>query len=258
MPILKNLPVRLKGGSRVNGELENTRGELILRKMSLNLKSSAFEEPSDNEKWAQANSLLDGGAPRDRNPFEDEEDENEANEERRGGKSSFKGTLDRIRGVSPLKTLGKLGKGLRMSGRSKGTATPSPQGSVASTPTSEKKKKGRRSSEGSLLRFAGKCRESLRKESLPNGELCSESEGGDSSSRRISFMKMVGLGKLKRESMADHSSHEEEVVEEEVAEEVKPREPLSGKDSPQWGAGLLRVSQYTLGSTLNDSNGGVL
>ncbi|CAB1348663.1 unnamed protein product [Coregonus sp. 'balchen'] len=227
MPILKNLPARLKGGSRVNGELENTRGELILCKMSLNLKSSPFEVPSDNEEWAQANSILDGGAPRDRNPFEDEEDENEANEGRRGGsgKSSFKGTLERIRGVSPLKTLGKLGKGLRMSGRSKGTATPSPQGSVASTPTSEKKKKGRRSSEGSLLRFAGKCRESLRKESLPNGELCSESEGGDSSSRRLSFMKMVGLGKLKRESMADHSSHEEEMVE--VVEEVKPREPLS-------------------------------
>ncbi|XP_038830141.1 tumor necrosis factor alpha-induced protein 2 isoform X2 [Salvelinus namaycush] len=229
MPILKNLPARLKGGSRVNGELENTRGELILRKMSLKLKSSAFEVPSDSEEWTQAHSLLDGGTPRDRNPFEDEEDENEANEERRGGsgRSSFKGTLERIRGVSPLKTLGKLGKGLRMSGRSKGTATPSPQGSVASTPTSEKKKKGRRSSEGSLLRFAGKCRESLRKESLPNGELCSESEGGDSSSRRLSFMKMVGLGKLNRGSMADHSSHEEEVVEEEVVEEVKPREPLS-------------------------------
>uniref|UniRef100_A0A4W5RW43 Exocyst complex component 3-like 2b n=1 Tax=Hucho hucho TaxID=62062 RepID=A0A4W5RW43_9TELE len=228
MPILKKLPARLKGGSRVNRELENTRGELILRKMSLNLKSSPFEVPGDNEEWAQAHSLLDGGAPRNRNPFEDEEDENEANEERRGGsgRSSFKGTLERIRGVSPLKTLGKLGKGLRMSGRSKGTATPSPQGSVASTPTSEKKKKGRRSSEGSLLRFAGKCRESLRKESLPNGELCSESEGGDSSSRRLSFMKMVGLGKLNRGSMADHSSHEEEVVEE-VVEEVKPREPLS-------------------------------
>ncbi|XP_010892133.2 tumor necrosis factor alpha-induced protein 2 [Esox lucius] len=228
MPILKNLPARLKGGSRVNGELENTRGELILRKMSLNLKSSAFEEPGDNDEWAQANLLLDGRSPRDRNPFEDEEDENEANEERRGGssKGSFKGTLERIRGVSPLKTLGKLGKGLRMSGRSKGTATPSPQGSTASTPTSEKKRKGRRSSEGSLLRFAGKCRESLRKESLPNGDLCSESEGGDSSSRRLSFMKMVGLGKLKKESTADHSSHEEEVVEE-VVEEVKPREPLS-------------------------------
>ena len=71
-------------------------------------------------------------------------------------------------------------------------------------------------------------------------------------------MKMVGLGKLKRESVADHSSHEEEVVEEEVVEEVKPREPLSGKDSPQWSTGLLRVSQYALGSTLNYSNGGLM
>ncbi|KAL0972818.1 hypothetical protein UPYG_G00195110 [Umbra pygmaea] len=228
MPVLKNLPARLKGGSRLNGELENTHSDLILPKMSLNLKSSNFDEPGDNDQWAQATSLLDGRSPRDRNPFEDEEDENEANEEKRGGsgKGSFKGTLERIRGVSPLKTLGKLSKGLRMSGRSKGTATPSPQGSTVSTPTSEKKRKGRRSSEGSLLKFAGKCRESLRKESLPNGELCSESEGGDSTSRRVSFMKMVGLGKLKRESTADHSSHEEEVVEE-VVEEVKPREPLS-------------------------------
>lgn len=59
-------------------------------------------------------------------------------------------------------------------------------------------------------------------------------------------MKMVGLGKLNRGSMADHSSHEEEVVEEEVVEEVKPREPLSGKDSSLWSAGLLRVSQGAL------------
>ena len=45
-------------------------------------------------------------------------------------------------------------------------------------------------------------------------------------------MKMVGLGKLKRESMADHSSQgpEEQPVKEEVVEEVKPREPLSGKN----------------------------
>lgn len=45
-------------------------------------------------------------------------------------------------------------------------------------------------------------------------------------------MKMVGLGKLKRESMADHSSQgpeEQPVPEEEVVEEVKPREPLSGQ-----------------------------
>lgn len=45
-------------------------------------------------------------------------------------------------------------------------------------------------------------------------------------------MKMVGLGKLgKRESMADHQSQgpEDQLVQEEVVEEVKPREPLSGK-----------------------------
>ena len=81
-------------------------------------------------------------------------------------------------------------------------------------------------------RFAGKCRESLRKESLTNGEPCSESEG-DATSRRLSFMKMVGLGGRKRESMADHSSQgpEEDVLEEEAQEEVKPREPLSGQGS---------------------------
>lgn len=81
-------------------------------------------------------------------------------------------------------------------------------------------------------RFAGKYRDSLssRKESITNGELnCTESEC-DSTSRRLSFMKMVGLGK-KKESMADHSSQgpEEQPVKEEVVEEVKPREPLSGK-----------------------------
>lgn len=81
-------------------------------------------------------------------------------------------------------------------------------------------------------RFAGKYRDTLgsRKDSSINGELnCSESEC-DSTSRRLSFMKMVGLGKLKKES-ADHLSQgpEEQPVQEEVVEEVKPREPLSGK-----------------------------
>ncbi|KAL7831811.1 hypothetical protein AOLI_G00293590 [Acnodon oligacanthus] len=229
MPILKNLPARLKGG-KVNVDLENTHSELILRKMSLN--HNPFEENGSDEEWAKdtGGSLLDGRAPRDRNPFEDEEDENEANEERRGGSGkggSFKGTLDRIRGVSPLKTLGKLGKGLRMSGRSKGSATPSPQGSIGMPSPMERKKKGRRSSEGSLLRMAGRCRENNRKESLPNGDLCSESDG-DSSSRRLSFLKIVGRGKQKRESMVDRSASpgpEEEPVEE--VPEVKPREPLS-------------------------------
>lgn len=155
MPVLKNLPARLKG-AKGNLELENTHSELILRKMSLN--HNPFEENGLDKEWPRHNggSLLDGGGPRDRNPFEDEEDENEANEVRRGGSGkggSLKGTLDRIKGVSPLKTLGKLGKGLRMSGRSKGSATPSPQGSIGMPSPMEKKKKGRRSSEGSLLRY---------------------------------------------------------------------------------------------------------
>ncbi|MCJ8740040.1 hypothetical protein PDJAM_G00054380 [Pangasius djambal] len=228
MPVLKNLPARLKG-AKGNLELENTHSELILRKMSLN--HNPFEENGLDEEWPRHNggSLLDGGAPRDRNPFEDEEDENEANEVRRGGSGkggSLKGTLDRIKGVSPLKTLGKLGRGLRMSGKSKGSATPSPQGSIGMPSPMEKKKKGRRSSEGSLLRMAGRCRESLRKESLPNGDLCSESDA-DSTSRRLSLLKIVGRGK-KRESLVDHSASpgpEEEPVEEVPV--VKPREPLS-------------------------------
>lgn len=53
-------------------------------------------------------------------------------------------------------------------------------------------------------------------------------------------MKMVGLGKVKRESMADRSSlaTEEQEVPQKV-EEVKPREPLSGKDDPRNPARLL-------------------
>ncbi|XP_067307312.1 tumor necrosis factor alpha-induced protein 2 [Pseudorasbora parva] len=226
MPVLKNLPSRLKGG-RFSVDLETTRSEFILRKMSLN--HNPFEEPGSDEDWPRSNggSLLDGRVPRDRNPFEDEEDENEANEVRRGGSgkgSSIKGTLERMKGVSPLKTLGKLGKNLRMSARSKGRETPSPQGSIGSASPMERKKKGRRSSEGSLLRMAGKCKD--RKESLTNGDLCSEADS-DSTSRRLSFLKMVGKGKMKRESMQDHSSQgpEEEPVEE--VPEVKPREPLS-------------------------------
>lgn len=155
MPILKNLPARLKGG-KINLDSENSHSELILRKMSLN--HNPFEQNGSDEEWAKNHgcSLLDGDAPRDRNPFEDEEDENEANEVRRGSsrKSSVKGTLDRIKNVSPLKTLGKLSKGLRMSGRSKASPTPSPQGSIGCPSPMEKKKKGRRSSEGSLLRYS--------------------------------------------------------------------------------------------------------
>ncbi|KAM3874958.1 exocyst complex component 3-like protein 2 [Diretmus argenteus] len=240
MPILKNLPVRLKGGGPTFNDA------LILRRMSLNITPhhhlhNPFDGDGDSvhgngSHWSPGSSLLDGGAPSDRNPFEDEEDENEANEGKRGGgggggRGSGKGSF---KFSSPLKSLGKLGKNLRVSGRSKGSsATPSPQGSQQGTPSpAEKKKRGRRSSEGSLLRFAGKYRDSLssRKESFTNGELSGAESEADSTSRRLSFMKMVGLGKLKRESMADHSSlgpEEPPVQEEEVVEEVKPREPLS-------------------------------
>ncbi|XP_047247931.1 tumor necrosis factor alpha-induced protein 2-like isoform X2 [Girardinichthys multiradiatus] len=231
MPILKNLPVRLKGGGPT---LDNA---LFIRRMSLNITPhhNPFEHDDDNihgnsghgNHWSPGNSLLDGDVPRDRNPFEDEEDENEANEGKKGngGGGSAKGSF---KFMSPLKSLGKLGKNLRMSGKSKVAETPSPQGSLQGTPSpSQKKKRGRRSSEGSLLRFAGKYRDSLspRKESITNGDLnCSESDC-DSISRRLTFMKKVGLGKLKKESMTD--CPEDQPVQEEVVEEVKPREPLS-------------------------------
>ena len=157
MAVFKNL--YLRGGP----SLENS---LILRRMSLNLtphRHNPFhgEEEEEEEEggrhdntgqWSPSSSLLDGARPRDRNPFEDEEDENAANEGKRGGlgggsrKGSFK--------FSPLKSLGKLGKNLRLSARSKAGDTPSPHGSPS---PAEKKKRGRRSSEGSLLRWAFAC-----------------------------------------------------------------------------------------------------
>lgn len=80
-------------------------------------------------------------------------------------------------------------------------------------------------------RFAGRYRDS-RKESFTSSDLNSEIEF-DSSSRRQSFMKMVGLGKLKKESTADRSSFSTEGQEvQQKEEEVKPREPLSGTDDP--------------------------
>lgn len=157
MPIFKNLPVRLKGGGPV---LDNA---LFFRRMSLNINPhhNPFEHDDDNihgnggheSHWSPGSSLLDGDMPRDRNPFEDEEDENEANEGKKGNGSggSVKGSF---KFKSPLKSLGKLGKNLRMSGKSKDGDTPSPQGSLQGTPSpSQKKKRGRRSSEGSLLRW---------------------------------------------------------------------------------------------------------
>lgn len=77
-----------------------------------------------------------------------------------------------------------------------------------------------------LCRFTGRRKEE-RRESLPCGNLCTDNEV--EASRRPSFLKMVSLGKLKRESMSDKASSQE-ADEESVEEEpvVKAREPLSG------------------------------
>lgn len=96
--------------------------------------------------------------------------------------------------------------------------------------------------------MAGKCKD--RKESLTNGDLCSEADS-DSTSRRLSFLKMVGKGKMKRESMQDHSSQgpEEETVEE--VPEVKPREPLSGKQSTSEFEAVQPFSNKTIFLKIN-------
>lgn len=143
MPVSKNH--RLKGGGPT---LDNA---LILRRMSLNINFPLDGADGGRRRHCSpGSSLLEGDVPRDRNPFEDEEDENEANE---GGSGAGGSGRSSLRFTSPLKSLGKLGRSLRMSGRSKDSTTPSPQGSLQGTPPpTQKKKRGRRSSEGSLLR----------------------------------------------------------------------------------------------------------
>ena len=77
-----------------------------------------------------------------------------------------------------------------------------------------------------MTSFTGRRRE-MRRESLPCGDLSMDHEA--EARRRPSFLKMVSLGKLKRESMSDRGSFETEEEEEEEEPVVKPREPLSGK-----------------------------
>ncbi|XP_033834594.1 tumor necrosis factor alpha-induced protein 2 [Periophthalmus magnuspinnatus] len=250
MPILKKLP----GRSKSCHEFPRVNGELILPKLDLD-----WRDLNDLNDLKDFNDLKD--LNKNLNPFEDidldeddknadmglimgdnqfkprrdgEEEENEVNTERHGAGNPkakpLKGTLERICGVSPLKTLGKLGKGLRISGRnvwSTNTAQYSP-GDSNTLPTEREKRKGvRRSSEGkimTLLRFTGRRREE-RRESLPCGDLSINIEA--EACRRPSFLRIVSLGKLKRESMSDKGSQEgsEETVEEEPM--VKTREPLS-------------------------------
>ncbi|XP_041864411.1 exocyst complex component 3 [Melanotaenia boesemani] len=254
MPILKKLPGRSKSCHefpRVNGELILPRLDLDLRDLNdlndlkelndlkgLNKNLNPFEDVDleEDERNGGDLGLIMGevrGNLQLRSSHDGEEEENEVNAERHGAGNPkgkpLRGTLERICGVSPLKTLGKLGKGLRKSGRNVwGNNSPHYNSGDSNTlPAEKEKRKGlRRSSEGimTLLRFTGRRKEE-RRESLPCGDLntVNEAEG----SRRSSFLRIVSLGKLKRESMSDKASQEteEETVEEEPV--VKTREPLS-------------------------------
>ncbi|XP_078122648.1 exocyst complex component 3-like protein 2 [Sander vitreus] len=253
MPILKKLP----GRSKSCHEFPRGTGELILPRLDLN-------DLNDLNDLKELNDLKD--LNKNLNPFEDvdlyeeernggdmglimgegrgnlqlrssrdgEEEENEVNAERHGAGNPkgkpLRGTLERICGVSPLKTLGKLGKGLRISGRNvwgNNSLHYSPGNSNSLPPEREKRKGLRRGSEGimTLLRFTGGRRKEERRESLPCGNLSTDSEA--EASRRPSFLRMVSLGKLKRESMSDKASQEAEEETEEEEPVVKTREPLS-------------------------------
>lgn len=78
---------------------------------------------------------------------------------------------------------------------------------------------------------------------MPCGNLSSECEVD--ASRRSSFLRMVSLGKLKRESMSDKASQEteEEPEEEELA--VKTREPLSGNTQVNTTLKKIKIKKDT-------------
>uniref|UniRef100_A0A3Q3SW05 Exocyst complex component 3-like 2a n=1 Tax=Mastacembelus armatus TaxID=205130 RepID=A0A3Q3SW05_9TELE len=232
MPILKKLP-----GRDLN-DLNDLKELNDLKDLNKNLNPFEDVDLDEDERNGGDMGLIMRevrGNLHLRSSRDGEEEENEVNAERHGAGNPkgkpLRGTLERICGVTPLKTLGKLGKGLRISGRSVwGSNSPSPHynpGDSNTLPPEREKKKGlRRSSEGimTLLRFTGRRKEE-RRESLPCGDLSADSEA--EASRRSSFLRMVSLGKLKRESMSDKASQEteEETVEEEPV--VKTREPLS-------------------------------
>ncbi|XP_016357289.1 uncharacterized protein LOC107700224 [Sinocyclocheilus anshuiensis] len=245
MPILKRLPRRIKS-NHSNGDLQKsnlTNGELILKSNHSN--GELILPPSDlnpfEGAWAgmgwnnEEGRVWENGQDYQRSSQVSEALENEANAEQRGGSKvtegskEKRGTLERICGSSPLKTLGKLGKGLRMTGRNVWGATPSLRSAtLPAAPASGKKKKNyRRASEEimTLLRLAGRRKECERRDSLPTGDLTTENE--EDSRRHPSFLRMVSLSKLRGDSLTNRSSQEddEESVEEEPP--VKRREPLS-------------------------------
>ncbi|XP_051979008.1 tumor necrosis factor alpha-induced protein 2-like [Xyrauchen texanus] len=245
MPIFKKLPRRFLSNHN-NGDLIQksnlTNGELILKSNCSN--GDLILPPSDLNTFEGAWAGM-GWSNEDGGDWENEQghqtssqvseaQENEANTEQHGGSKvtegskEKRGTLERICGSSPLKTLGKLGKGLRITGRNVWGATPSLRSAtLPATPSSGKKRNYRRASEEilTLLRLASRRKESERRESLPAGDLTKENE--EDTRRRPSFLQMVSLSKLRGDSLTNCSSQEDE---QEIVEEdqpVKRREPLS-------------------------------
>lgn len=182
MPILKKLPGRSKSCQefpRVNGELILPRLDLDLRDLndlnelkelhdlkdlSKNLNPFEDVELDDDEKNGGNSGLFMGEVRQNlqlRSFRDGEEEENEVNAEKHGAGNPkgkpLRGTLERICGVSPLKTLGKLGKGFRITGRNVwGNSFPHYNPGDSNTlPVQKEKRKGlRRGSEGimTLLR----------------------------------------------------------------------------------------------------------
>lgn len=226
----------LQKSNLTNGELilksNHSNGELILPPSDLNPFEGAWAGIGWNN---EEDGVWKNGQDYQTSSQVSEALENEANAEQHGGSKvtegskEKRGTLERICGSSPLKTLGKLGKGLRMTGRNVWGATPSLRSAtLPATPSSGKKKNNyRRASEEimTLLRFAGRRKESERRDSLPTGDLTTEND--EDNRRRPSFLRMVSLSKLRGDSLTNHSMQEEEqeLVEEE--QPVKRREPLS-------------------------------
>ncbi|KAF5889233.1 tumor necrosis factor alpha-induced protein 2-like, partial [Clarias magur] len=239
MPILKKLPGRsratlsngdvmlknLHDNSETPLQSNHGNGELILPPSSLN----PFDDMDLDMGWNKGEGgVWESGR---RSPRDGEALENEVNAELHGGlkvtdrskgSSPLRGTLERICGSSPLKTLGKLSKGLRMTGRNVWSNT------LPATPSAakeKKKKKNRRPSEEimTLLRFAGRRKKSDRRESLPEGEVHSEDEG--CTDRRPSFLR--SLSKLRGDSLTSRDSLEAERQSPEEEMPIKRREPLS-------------------------------
>ncbi|KAK2816651.1 hypothetical protein Q7C36_022922 [Tachysurus vachellii] len=243
MPILKKLPGRSRSNlSNSDVMLKNNHdnnetmlksnhgnGELILPPSSLN----PFEDVDLDGGWNdEEGGVWERGRVLTRSSREGEALENEMNTELHGGlkvtdrtkgSSPLRGTLERICGSSPLKTLGKLSKGLRLTGRNVWSNT------LPATPTTgkekKKKKNHRRPSEEimTLLRLAGRRKKSERRESLPEGEVNGEDDGDPD--RRPSFLR--SLSKLRGDSLTSRDSQEAEQENPEEETPIKRREPLS-------------------------------